>query len=79
MTKGMADVIRKWNRELDRLDPKHDFGTTDEISKRLERWKRFEQYPVELVDALITKFTKILNGTWYGDEPEQDIIMKYIW
>ena len=77
MTHGMANIMRRWNRELDRLDL-DDQATIAQIGKHLDHWHKYRKYPQDLIDAMITKFTKILNKTWYGDEPEQKVINKYL-
>lgn len=78
MTNGMANVIRRWNRELDRLDLSNQEMIIT-IGRRLDHWHKYRKYPQDLIDAMVTKFTKILNKTWYDDEPEQEIINKYLW
>ena len=74
----MANVIRVYNQKMDRLNL-NDQSTITSISKHLTHWHKYRKYPQDLIDALISKFTKILEKNWYGDEPEQTVINQYLY
>lgn len=69
--------IRALNNKLDRLDTTN----TEEvfaIGNTLHAHHLHRTMPAGLIDALISKFTAILDGSWYGDEPEEYTIRRYI-
>jgi hypothetical protein len=39
---------------------------------------KFRKIPKALQDALCAKATAIMNGSWYGDEPEETVILDYL-
>lgn len=45
---------------------------------RLVWLKKYRKAPVELLDALIVKATGVFDGSYYGNEPEEKIIEKYL-
>jgi hypothetical protein len=39
---------------------------------------KFKKAPADILNALIVKATAIMEGSWYGDEPEEYTIRAYI-
>lgn len=77
MKHRLAIEVARYNKALDRLDTSN-LPEVARISNRFDWYIKFNKLPEELIKALITKFTMILNCTWYGDEPEETIIKSYI-
>lgn len=66
--------LRYINRILDKAD---NFQELSWAGNRLAWLKKFRKAPNEILDALIAKYIAILDGNWFGDEPEQQIIAEY--
>lgn len=78
MKHSIATQVRLLNKRLNKLDLSDQVEVTY-ISNKLTNWYKFKKIPYELCDALIWKFTKILNRTWYGDEESEAVIKAYIY
>lgn len=48
------------------------------VCDRLTWMKKFNKASNTILDALIAKTTYTIEGSWYGDEPEERIILNYI-
>lgn len=68
--------IKEINRILDRESHKED--RISWVCDRLVWMKKFHKAPDAILDALIIKTTSMLNGVWYGYEPEEHIIKNYL-
>lgn len=75
----MADTatIRRLNTRIERLDV-HNTEEMFSIGNVLNHCWLTRTMPRELTEALVTKFTAIMDGSWYGDEPEEYTIRRYI-
>lgn len=62
------------NRILDRYEMSRIYWAID----RLAWLKKFRKAPDKVLNALAVKAAGTMDGSWYGDEPEQAIIAKYI-
>ena len=69
--------VKHDNNRLNRLD-NTDCAEVAQLSNRIVWYNRFNKIPKVVSDALIDKFTKILDGTWYGDEESERIIKEYV-
>lgn len=67
-------------REINRvLDKQHD----NEVRMgwaidRITWLHKFRKVPREITNALSIKAVGMMEGTWFGDEPEEEIIKRYI-
>jgi hypothetical protein len=68
--------IKEVNRILERAS--HNIERLFWSCDRLSWMQRYHKAPKDIIDALIAKATAIMDGTWYGDEPEQAIIDSYL-
>ena len=56
----------------------HDMAQMYYACNRLTWLKKFRKAPIEVVNALVIKCTAVLDGSWYGDEPEERTISEYL-
>jgi hypothetical protein len=68
--------IKEVNRVLERES--HNIERMFWACNRLAWMQKFHKAPKAIIDALITKATAIMDGTWCGDEPEETVIDNYI-
>ena len=64
------------NRILDRLSS--NYARLSWACDRIAWLARYHKVPQILTDALATKATAVMDGTWYGDRLEETIILNYI-
>lgn len=63
---------------INRILDKCDNSMYSFVSDRLMWLKKFHRAPEELLDALILKASSTFSKSWYGDEPEEIIINRYL-
>lgn len=73
---SIKSSIIEINRVLDRLPD--NFTRMSWACDRIAWLARYRKVPKALTDALATKATAVMGGVWYGNEPEETLIQKYI-
>ena len=64
------------NRTLDRYS--HNIARMGWACDRIAWLAQYRKIPKAITDALATKAAAVMDGSWYGDEPEQHTIENYI-